>query len=606
MKLYLFAILFFSQLLVQAQDTTRVTVDLNDIGNKVVSVRVYPPTEKTAWEYVIPEVIPGTYMKVNYVRFFDRPEAFDLGGNKARVKRSKNVFSISGKNAISHLSYTVKPTLEDQKVWDNILLCGGSAFKSECALFNFQVINGYFEGFEKQPFKIEVNKPTGFFGASSMKKASSSENKDVLVAGNYFELIDQPILYSKADTSSFRVGDNRFHIAVYAESGNVSSELLRPRFDTLMQEIDSYSGFTSADDYWFLVYLADPNQGKGLFKDFGKGSALEHKHSSVYYNEDITYDSTFSFYSYVGAHEYFHTITPLSLHSEKIAEFNFRKADMSRHVWMYEGVTDYLAMLLQVKSGRGRSSSQLAFATQSAMDRSRQSMTESGRDIIARRNIFSAINKFKDVANFYEKGKLIAFAMDMELDKRSNGERRLLDAMLVMQRDFKDKPFDDTELLSILEKYTYPGFELEFKPFIEGTELPAYETYFEQFGWTFYDKKAKLPSYGRFYLRKNRKSKQFYVWKKKSNELGFSKGDTILAVNNIPFQELLDTKGAYHETFNIPKLDDHVTVQVKRKGKVVELAGSPKLHKLRYPRMRINPDRTEAQEAFLKRFFNLD
>lgn len=608
MKLSIFLSFIFYNLMVHGQDTTKVVIDLNDLKNEIVSVQVYPPVEKTSWEYVIPEIIPGTYMKVDYVRFYNKVEAFDDNGDKVKVKKSKNVFRLSSDQPISYLRYTVEPTLGDKRVWNNILTCAGSAYNDESALINFQVLNGYFEGYEDQAFQIEISKPKGLFGSSSIDKKTFNEEKDILFADNYGELIDQPILYATADTTSFRIEENTFKIAVYAEAGKITAEILKPRFEMLMEEIGSFSGFTSEKDYYFIFYYVDPEQQKGMFKNFGKGSALEHKNSSIYYNDDIIYDSTFSIYNWIGAHEYYHTITPLNLHSEKIDDFKFRKPDMSRHVWMYEGVTDYLAMLLNSQSKKLNQSARndLAFATQTSLNRSKQSMTESGRNIIRKKNIFSWIKKIYDLDNFYEKGKLIAFAMDLELMERSNGERRLLDIMLEMKKDYDDTYFTDTELLTILEKYTYSGFKEQFKPYIEGTDLPPFEAYFNKLGWTFYPEKTKLPTYGRFYWLKNPKSNSFYVPWEKGNELDLTVGDSVLTVNNIPVQEFMDTKRAYYETIVYPKVDDHLTVEVNRDGKVLKLEAEPKLKKLKYARMKVNGDPSEAQKAFRKVYFYRD
>lgn len=608
MKRFIFLSFLFYNLTMHGQDTTRVNINLNDLENEIISVKVYPPAEKTTWEYVIPEIIPGTYMKVNYFQFYQKLQAFDTEGNKVKVRRTKNIFKLSGDKPISYIHYTVEATLGNRRIWDNILACGGSVYNKESALINFQVVNGYFEGYQDQAFQIEVNKPEGFYGASSIDKISTSEDTDVLLSDNYAELVDQPILYSKPDTSSFQVNDNTFQIAVYAEAGNITSALLKPRFETLMYEIDSFSGLTTEDDYYFILYFVDEENQKGLFKNFGKGSALEHKNSSIYYDDDIIYDSTFSFYNWIGAHEYYHTITPLNLHSEKIGDFNFRKADMSGHVWMYEGITDYLAMLLNSQSSKLLNSARrdLAYATQTSLKKSNQSMTESGRNIIRKRNIFSWINKVFQILNFYEKGKLIAFAMDLELMERSNGERRLLDVMLEMKADYHGAQFDDTELLSILEKYTYPGFEEQFKPYIEGTELPPYETYFEKMGWTFYPKGTKLPTYGKFYFSKDSTTDNYYVPWQNGNALDLAVGDTLFTVNNIPVREFMDTKFAFYETIIYPKEGDHIRLQVKRSGKLVELSGKPKLKKLKLARIKIHSDRSEAQKSFSDMYFYRD
>ncbi len=599
MKKYSFIFLIYCFLISNAQDTTKVSIDLEAIENEFVSVKIYPPVEKNEWSYVIPEIIPGTYMKVNYIRFYDNVKAFDNRGNIVKVKKTNNVFTISGETPISYIEYIVKPTFGDRKFRDNVPPCAGSVYNSESALINFQVINGYFEGYEDYPFQIEVNKPKEFYGASSIKKIILNEKKDLLFADNYTKLQDNPIMYAKEDTSSFIITDNIFKLAVYSETKAFSAQQLKPKLETLMHEIESFSGLTTDEDYYFLMYFINDKFTK---------SGYEHKNSCTFTSYDKIMSSTFFDINFFCAHEYYHTITPLNLHSEKIADFNFKKADMSSNIWMYEGFTDYLTMMLleQSKSIHHNAAHLLANATQTALKRSKQSMSKSSMNIIRKKNIISWNRKLLDLENFYEKGKLIAFAIDMELMEKTNGEKRLLDVMLEIKGNKEDAYFKDNELLEILEKHTYPGFEKEFKPYIVGTELPPYDNYFNKLGWTFYPKKSQLPTYGHFHWKKDIKSGNYYVdWLKRNekNEVSLIKGDTILTVNNIPIQDFMITEFFDNETINCPTIDDTLKLKINRNGEIVVLEGKPRLAKTEYPEIKVNKDISEEQMAFRKSFF---
>ncbi len=587
-------------------DTTRVLVNLNQVAQGVAHVQVYPPAAQTQWAYVIPEIIPGTYLKINYVRFYKQLTAYDVDGKKAKVKRHKNVFTVEAKRPISYLKYRVKPSLGDNKVWDNILACAGTAYTHNSALLNFQLVHGYFEGYSNAPFKIEVNKPANFYGASSIQKVPVNATTDWLLANNYAALIDQPVLYAPADTASFQIGNNRFVVAVHAEAGKVNAEKLKPRFTTLMHAIDTFSGFTTQQDYYFILYYADLQRLKGPFKSFGAGSALEHKHASVYYGLDRHYDTTYRYYNYIGAHEYFHTITPLTLHSEKIAHFNFKKADMSRHVWLYEGFTDYLASLVnaQQASLNGSFTSDMGWAADIALKRHKQSMTQSGLNIIRKRNIISLIRKVGHIGNFYQKGKLIAMGIDMELMERSNGQRRLLDVLLQMQADFEGKYFDDATFVQTLAQYLYPEIEDYYTRYIEGTEIPPYETYFAKLGWTAYAPKTKLPAFDGFNFGLDAATNRYYItWQRKKNQLGLEKGDTILTINEQPVATFVKTEGAVYNAIVYPEATDVLTMTVRRNGQTLALSGRPRLKKTKYLKVRVNEHLTEQQKQYRKLFY---
>ena len=57
------------------------------------------------------------------------------------------------------------------------------------------------------------------------------------------------------------------------------------------------------------------------------------------------------------AHEFFHIVTPLSIHSEEIQYFDFNQPKMSEHLWLYEGSTEYHAHMVQEKYGSDYSGS---------------------------------------------------------------------------------------------------------------------------------------------------------------------------------------------------------------------------------------------------------
>jgi predicted metalloprotease with PDZ domain len=50
----------------------------------------------------------------------------------------------------------------------------------------------------------------------------------------------------------------------------------------------------------------------------------------------------------VVSHEFFHIVTPLSIHSKEIQYFDYNPK-MSEHLWMYEGVTEYFNLSKSIK-----------------------------------------------------------------------------------------------------------------------------------------------------------------------------------------------------------------------------------------------------------------
>lgn len=589
-----------------SQDTTRLEIKLDVNDKERIEITVFPPAQRTDWRYVIPEIIPGTYMKINYERFYDKILAFDAKGNRMKVRKKDNVFLISGDAPLHHLEFTVKQTLGDGRIWDNILACAGTIFTDDSYLLNFQLLSGYFQEYQDSPFRIEISKEKELFGATSLYSEERSDSRDVFLTKSYAELIDQPILYAKADTTSFLVGDNRFRIALHSETGKVKAEMLKPRLTKIMHAIDTFSGLTREDDYHFVFYYVNKERLKGMFKTFGMGSALEHNQSSFYYFNEAVWDTTFSNLDWIGAHEYFHTITPLSLHSEKIHNFNFEEPDMSRHGWLYEGVTDYFAALNSAQQDLTNSiTNNMRWAVYTAEKQKKRSFTTSSQQII-KKNMFSWIGKIGQLGNFYERGKLVALGMDIELYERSNGEQRLIDVMLKMKDDLEGSYFNDDQFADLLVKYTYPEMRDFYNTYVEGDQLVPYESYFLKLGWKHYPKGARVPSYGRFGIWYDDKKGDYYVTSTKKNELGLQKGDTLVSINGISATRENATEHQIFRDVYYPESGDTLEVVVLRNNKEVTLEGRPQPEKIKFPRIQVQKEFTEEQNAFRKGFYKED
>ncbi len=456
--------------LCNGQDTTRVEIDLKLLDGERLKVKVYPPADtEQKWKFVIPQIIPGTYMKINYVRSYRKIAAYDHAGAQLKTVKKGNVIHIrQGAHPLSHLEYEIEQSLGNGPVWDNILTCAGTIFTDSSYLFNFQLVNGYFEGYRKKPFKIIFTKEKDLYGAGSLKAITRTSQYDEFHATDYAELVDRPLLYATADTSSFQIKDHRFQIAVHSELGYVNASKVKPALQRIMHAVDTFSGFITSEDYYFILYYVNMDRIKGLFKTFGLGSALEHNASSVYYNSDYAnYDTLFRNLDWIATHEYFHTIAPLTLHTEKIHDFNFARPDMSRHLWLYEGVTDYLSALVNTQSASlsNSMSRDFGYDLTYALKRKPRSLTQSSEHII-KSNMFNWLSKMLQLGNFYSKGKLVAFGIDMELLERSGGEMRLLDVLLKMRTDYEGKYIPDDQLLDKLAEYSFPEMRTYFAQYI--------------------------------------------------------------------------------------------------------------------------------------------
>jgi len=179
----------------------------------------------------------------------------------------------------------------------------------------------------------------------------------------------------------------------------------------------------------------------------------------------------------VVAHEFFHIVTPLSVHSEDIHFFDYNSPTFSKHLWMYEGVTEYFAQHFQINQGlidknefydviMGKIRSASRYDDSMSFSKMSENILEEPY----------AANYY----NVYQKGALIAMCIDILLRKESNGLKGILTLMKELSKKYgKVKPFNDDLLFNEIELITYPSIGLFIKNHIQGNIPINYNDFFD-------------------------------------------------------------------------------------------------------------------------------
>ena len=182
----------------------------------------------------------------------------------------------------------------------------------------------------------------------------------------------------------------------------------------------------------------------------------------------------------ISSHEFFHIVTPLTISSREVKEFNFNETHLSKHVWLYEGSTEYYAHHVQVWAGLKTPEQFLATLAQK-INYSRSyfndtfSFTELSKE---------SAGKWKpQYVNVYMKGALISACLDLYLLKLSGGQYGFKDLKHDLGVKFgKDKFFEDAVLFDEIEKLTYPEIKQFLLTYVEGSKPIPYEEYFGMAG----------------------------------------------------------------------------------------------------------------------------
>lgn len=468
----------------------RYAVDLKNIQEDKLSVTLLTPTltEKKA-VFALPKIIPGTYSISDYGKFVSDLAAYDKKGKKLPVKQlNVNQWEIKKAKRLNKITYVVEDIF-DTTIPHEIYPMAATNIEEQNIVIHSPGIFGYLEGENKLPFELTFEKPVNFHASSSSVPVASSADEDVFKMEHLDELYDTPIMYGIADTASIQVGNCEVLVSVYSPNQLMrASEIAEWLADLLKGARKYLGGKLPADRYAFLYYFKDPTVEQSFQP--GLGGALEHTTSSFYYLPELPAEKLKDLVVDVSSHEFFHIITPLNIASKEVKEFNYDEAVLSKHLWLYEGTTEYTAHHVQVKNGLNTVQQFLGKLSDKIVD-SKESYDDSLS--FTQLSAYAASTHADQYGNVYQKGALIAACLDIYLLHLSEGGYGLKNLTHDLGIRFgKERYFNDDELFDEIEKLTYP----EIKKFLikhvqEGEPIP-YEQYFGLAGIKYLSSEEKV------------------------------------------------------------------------------------------------------------------
>jgi predicted metalloprotease with PDZ domain len=478
MKKLLVSLLSLATLQLSAQ-TYEYKVDLNNTANDQLEIELKVPTLKQKNLYFhLPAMVPGTYSVYNFGRFVSDFKAFDQEGKELSVEHPDvNTWKIIDAKTAAKITYKIEDTWDTDK--SNVIFePAGTNIDKDVFVFNNHGIFGYFQKYEKLPYRIEVDRPENLFGGTAMKRTGGDADTDIFETDSYNSLVDNPIMFSALDTAMFKVGDASILIHTYSPTGRVKSKDLTADIKPILEAQREYlGGKLPIDHYVFSLFL---NKEGGLYLS-GSAGALEHSYSSFYCLFEGDPAGISQTIRDVAAHEFFHIVTPLNIHSKEIHNFDFINPKMSEHLWLYEGGTEYAAQHVQVK--------QKLIPIQQFLSAMSQKMRQA--EMFNEAISFTTMSKTcldenkSQYSNVYLKGALINMCLDMELRKLSNGSYGTQNLMNDLAKKYGiNKPFKDKCLFKEIGKIS--GYKKEMKHFfasyVAGTEPLPIKSLMKDFG----------------------------------------------------------------------------------------------------------------------------
>jgi len=443
------------------------TINLNDRSDDTFKVTVTVPkltSENSIFQFAA--TAPGTYQIMNIGRFVKSFIAIDSKGNLISTTQvSTNQFKILSPEKVKTIVYEISETYDTPVTDHPIYPMAGTSIEEDHALINGQAVFGYFKGLQDREINIKINRPESWKLGSAL-----TINKDgSLTASSFDHIVDSPILLGNLTTTSTMVDDTKVDIYTYSAKGMIQSDQVLTTIEGMLPSASKFLNGLPVDHYTFLLLMeTNPQKFKG---------AWEHSYSSLYTLNETPWKDTSKMFKEIAAHEFFHIVTPLNIHSEVIQEFNFINPIASRHLWLYEGITEWASHMMLLRS------EEISFDDYLTTLRKKVYITEKYFD----KNyslLDLSVNCFTDegqkqYGNIYMKGALVAGLVDIRLLELSNGKKGLIDVINALSKVYgPNKFFDDASFFKTFTDFTYPEIGIFLELYIQKTtELPIVEYY---------------------------------------------------------------------------------------------------------------------------------
>lgn len=561
------------------------TINLNKRADDLFHVRLNPGLlnqENNIYQFA--STAPGTYQVMDIGRYVRSFRAYDARGNALPVKHiSTNQWKLSDTGKVREIRYTIAETWDTPVDSNHVYSMCGTSIERDHVFINGQAVFGYPKGLQKKPVLIKYTYPEEWLLGTALQKKDG-----FYFAKDYDQLVDSPVLMGTLTSDSLNIRGAKVRLFTYSETGMIQSGQILSSIKDILNAAADFTNGLPVDHYTFLFHFEKNRFG---------GGAWEHSYSSDYTMPEDSLSTLIKhgFRSTI-AHEFFHIITPLNIHTEIVENFNFVKPVASRHLWLYEGTTEWAARIMQLRDGLVPLKDY--FNTLSKKLRRNEHYKANYSLVQLSLNSYSVAGQ-RQYGNIYAKGALTAGLLDIRLLELSHGTRGLREVINDLAKKFgPHHAFADSAFFDIFVKETYPEINDFITRYIKGAQPLPIADYFGKIGIDYLPEQqtGKLePSLG-MQVRMTAGGDLTVV---KVDSLhkrqGIDKGDTVMACNGLDANA-----GNLRTIFSALKTlpaDSSFTLSVKRNDGIHTLSLHKVLkNKVEHYVFKVNTNPTDEQK----------
>jgi predicted metalloprotease with PDZ domain len=309
--------------------------------------------------------------------------------------------------------------------------------------------------------------------------AAAGKDKWVLQVPNYDILADSPIEIGNHKIMEFTALGIPHRVAMYG-LGNYTEQKLLEDMKAVVEEAGKVVGENPNKDYTFIVHNLPSNAGGGL----------EHLNSTTLQTTRWGYESNYTGFLNLVAHEYFHLWNVKRIRPKALGPFDYENENYTNMLWVSEGMTSYYADLITRRAGY-QSVEQYLYSLagsigtiENAPGNKVQSVAESSFDAWIK-YYRPGENSNNSTVSYYTKGSVIGAMLDLQIMQSTKGQKSLDDVFKLLYTEYYKKQsrgFTDTEYQKAVETVAGTSFEDFFRNQIYDTKPIDYNRYLSYAG----------------------------------------------------------------------------------------------------------------------------
>ena len=277
------------------------------------------------------------------------------------------------------------------------------------------------EGLLNHPVELEVVAPDGWRVFTAL-----AERDGVFFADDYDRLMDCPIEMGDHVEREFTVAGKRHRFVFNGEGNYDIDRVIEDTRKIVQYEVDLFGGEAPYDEYLFILHLTG-----------GAGGGLEHMDSCVcgWPRTDFRPEKEYRKFLTLIAHEFFHVWNVKRIRPDVILDYDYSNPAYTRLLWVFEGWTTYYDEIICCRAGTSGPKELLAALAEHAQTEAArpggkvQSLEDSSFDAWVK--LYRANPDTQNTqTNYYLKGLLVGWLLDLHIRAQSGGDKSLDDVML--------------------------------------------------------------------------------------------------------------------------------------------------------------------------------